>query len=46
MGRGLPFLKYRQYGFYAHGSSRAWCDDCGHFHFVAFFCECREACSW
>jgi hypothetical protein len=30
------FRKYLECGIFAHGFARAWSDDCGHDHFVAY----------
>ena len=35
------FRKYLECGIFAHGFARAWCDDCGHDYFVAYYCKGR-----
>ncbi len=38
------FRKHLECGIFAHGFARAWCDDCGHDYFVAYFCKGRGVC--
>ena len=38
------FRKYLECGIFAHGFTRARCDDCGHDYFVAFSCKGRGVC--
>jgi hypothetical protein len=38
------FRKYLECGIFAHGFTRAWCDDCGHDYFVAYSCKGRGVC--